>query len=65
MSECPIFSIAARRMYADADKLPLLILVNPGLNGIYGCSGYNVGSVKMILELLRVNQAGNDVYQKG
>ncbi len=56
---------AARRMYVDADKFPLLILVNPGLNGIYGCSVYYVGSVKMILELLRVNQAGNDVYQKG
>ena len=45
---------AARRMYVEPDKLPLLILVNPGLNGVYGCSGYNVGTVKLLLELLRV-----------
>lgn len=50
---------AARRMYVDPDKLPLLLLVNPGLNGIYACSGYNVGSVKLILELLKVNQIEN------
>ncbi len=45
---------AARRMYVEPDKFPLLILVNPGLKGIYGCSGYNVGTVKLLLELLRV-----------
>lgn len=45
---------AARRMYVEPDKLPLLILVNPGLKGVYGCSGYNVGTVKLLLELLRV-----------
>lgn len=46
----------ARRMYVDPDKLPLFLIVNPDLTGIYGCSGYNVGSVKLILELLKANR---------
>lgn len=47
---------AARKMYTDPDKLPLLLIVNPGLQGIYACSGYHAGSVKLMLELLRVNE---------
>ena len=46
----------ARRMYVEPDKLPLLLLLGPGLTGIYGLSGYRVGSVKMLLELLRVSR---------
>lgn len=58
IADCSFDDMAAsvaRRMYADADKFPLLVIVNPGLRGIYACSGYNVGSVKLILELLNVN----------
>ena len=32
----------ARRMYVDPEKLPLLLLLKPGLLGIYGTSGYHV-----------------------
>ncbi len=42
----------ARRMYVDPDKLPLLIVTDPGMTAIYVCSGYNVGSVGLMLELL-------------
>ncbi len=42
----------ARRMYVDPDKLPLLLVTKPGLRAIYGCSGYNVGSVGLMVKLL-------------
>lgn len=42
----------ARNMYVDPGKLPLLIITNPGLQGIYACSGYHAGSINLILELL-------------
>lgn len=45
-------SSLARRMYVDPDKLPLVILTNTGLNGIYGSSGYNVGLGALILKIL-------------
>lgn len=47
----------ARSMYTDPEKLPLLVIVNPGLQGIYACSGYRAGSVKLMLELLKANQS--------
>ena len=43
----------ARRMYVDPDKLPLLIVTDPGMMAVYGCSGYHVGSVGLMLELLK------------
>lgn len=43
----------ARRMYTDPEKLPLLLVVRKGMTGIYGCSGYNVGSVELMLKLLK------------
>lgn len=46
----------ARRMYVDPDKLPLLLLLKPGLLGIYGCSGYHVGSVGLMLKLLEYDK---------
>ena len=46
----------ARRMYVDPEKLPLLLVTNPGLMGIYGCSGYNVGSVDLMVKLLAISQ---------
>ncbi len=45
----------ARRMYTDPEKLPLLLIVNPGLQAVYGSSGYQAGSVSLMLELLKVN----------
>lgn len=42
----------ARRMYVDPEKLPLLVVTKPGMNGIYGCSGYNVGSVDLMVKML-------------
>lgn len=45
-------SSLARRMYVDPDKLPLVVLTNPGLNGIYGSSGYNVGLGDLIIKIL-------------
>lgn len=47
----------ARRMYVDPDKLPLLIVTDPGLKAIYGCSGYNVGSVDLMVKLLGLSAA--------
>lgn len=44
----------ARRMYVDPEKLPLLIVTKPGMNGIYASSGYNVGSVDLMLKLLKL-----------
>ena len=43
----------ARRMYVDPDKLPLLIVTDPGMTAVYVCSGYQVGSVGLMLELLK------------
>ncbi|WP_277405581.1 hypothetical protein [Lacrimispora xylanisolvens] len=42
----------ARKMYVDPEKLPLLIVTNTGLNAVYACSGYNVGSVALMEKLL-------------
>lgn len=46
----------ARRMYVDPEKLPLLIVTDPGLNAVYGCSGYNVGSVDLMIKLLGLSK---------
>lgn len=43
----------ARRMYLEPGKLPLIVLVDEKLTGIYGTAGYNVGTADMILNLLR------------
>lgn len=42
----------AERMGTDASRLPVLAAVEPGGVGIYGCSGYNVGSVELMRKLL-------------
>jgi transglutaminase-like putative cysteine protease len=46
----------ARRMYVDPEKLPLLIVTDPGLKAVYGCSGYNVGSVDLMMKLLGLSR---------
>ncbi|MCI8281185.1 MAG: transglutaminase domain-containing protein [Lachnospiraceae bacterium] len=46
--------ILARRMYTDPEKLPLVLLVSPGLIGRYASSGYNVGSVGLMLRIAKL-----------
>ena len=42
----------ARRMYLEPGKLPLIVIVDQGMRGIYSVAGYNVGSADMILKIL-------------
>ncbi len=42
----------ARRMFGDPDKLPLVLLADRKGNGLYSCSGYNVGTGELMLRLL-------------
>lgn len=42
----------ARRMFGDPDKLPLVILTDSKANGLYSCSGYNVGTAELLIKLL-------------
>ena len=42
----------ARRMYLEPGKLPLIIIVDQEMKGIYGVAGYDVGSADMILKIL-------------
>ena len=44
--------LLARRMFVDPEKLPLVILADRKGNGLYACSGYNVGTGKLLLRLL-------------
>ena len=53
----------ARRMYLDPDKLPLVLVsnnynnigdtTNKRINGIYACTGYNVGIVDMLIKIIK------------
>ncbi|MFP3156105.1 transglutaminase-like domain-containing protein [Lachnospiraceae bacterium ZAX-1] len=45
-------SALARRMYADPDKLPLILMVDHKMQGIYATSGYNVGTASLLLRIL-------------
>ena len=47
-----IINMLGRRMYVDPDKLPLILVTNGSLNGIYAASGYNVGTGNMLLRLM-------------
>ncbi len=42
-----------RRMYVNHENLPLLLLTDGDNNGIYCTSGYNVGSIDMLLKVIR------------
>ena len=46
--------VVARRMYTDPEKLPLVLLVSPGRMGRYASSGYNVGSVGLLLAIAKM-----------
>ncbi|MEG0805115.1 MAG: transglutaminase-like domain-containing protein [Lachnospiraceae bacterium] len=52
----------ARRMYVDPEKLPLMVLIQKEMTGIYGCSGYNVGSVDLALQIARMMKEDEDDY---
>ena len=41
-----------RRMYVDPDKLPLIVMTDGELNGVYATSGYNVGTADMLLRIM-------------
>ena len=42
-----------RRMYVDPDKLPLVVVMNKGLTGVYACSGYNVGVAELLIKIVK------------
>lgn len=43
----------ARRLFLDPDKLPLALLTDCKANGLYGRSGYNVGTAELLVRLLK------------
>ncbi len=45
-------AMLARRMFGDPDKLPLVLLADRKGDGLYSCSGYNVGTGELLLHLL-------------
>lgn len=47
-------SVLARRMYLEPGKLPLIVIINENMIGIYASAGYNVGTADMILKILSV-----------
>lgn len=49
----------ARQMFGDPDKLPLVLLSDSKGNGLYSCSGYNVGTAKLLLSLINVRSDHN------
>lgn len=44
----------ARQMFGDPDRLPLVLLVGCKGEGLYSCSGYNVGTAQLVQELAKV-----------
>lgn len=43
----------SRAMFGDPDRLPLVLLANDRGEGLYSCSGYNVGTAQLLRSLLR------------
>ena len=48
--------VLARRMYLEPGKLPLIVIVDRQMRGIYGVAGYNVGTADMILKILNLSE---------
>lgn len=46
------------------DKLPLIVVTKPGLNGIFATSGYNVGMGDLLIKILSNNScfSGGTAY---
>lgn len=49
-----IIEVLGRRMYVDPEKLPMIVVTEKGLNGIYATSGYNVGTADMLLRIMKL-----------
>lgn len=47
-------NMLGRRMYVDHERLPLVVVTDGTLQGIYAASGYNVGIGAMLLRLLKM-----------
>lgn len=56
--------VLARRMYLEPGKLPLIVIIEPSMTGIYGVAGYNVGTADMILKIVDMCSE-NTEYQDG
>ena len=41
----------ARRMFVEPERYPLLVLADSRGSGLYACSGYNVGTGELVLDL--------------
>lgn len=48
--------LLARAMYVDPDALPLIVMTDGSLTGIYGTSGYNVGTGVMLCRFLKAEE---------
>lgn len=48
--------VVARRMYLEPGKLPLIVIVDESMTGIYAVAGYNVGTADMILKILNMQK---------
>ena len=46
----------SRRMYVEPDNLPLILVTDEPLIGIYAVSGYNVGSGDLLLRIMEEGQ---------
>ena len=45
--------VIGRRMYVDPDKLPLVVLLQGRLCGVYASSGYNVGLADIVIRIMK------------
>lgn len=48
--------VVARRMYLEPGKLPLIVIIDESMTGIYAVAGYNVGTADMILKILNMQK---------
>lgn len=49
----------ARSMYLEPGRLPLVVIVDSAMTGVYGVAGYNVGTGDMVLKLLEYMKEEN------
>ena len=51
-------------MYVDHEKLPLILVTDGRLNGIYAASGYNVGTGDMLLRILEARESRTETRKR-
>ena len=56
--------VLGRRMYVDHEKLPLILVTDGRLNGIYAASGYNVGTGDMLLRILEARESRTETRKR-